>query len=288
MDNNKNSCQAFCLPMLTQGEYIPSIIKTAGQLILGNGNEIRCDRTRMVEKKINADKNGHRDEKTKIIKEKGENIKLLQDKNDSLLLKTSDQAGKIIQLEVVNTEKDREIEEMKNARKIKDREIEEMKNARKIKDREIEEIKKKYEEILKRKEEDYNRENNNLSEKNGNLENQNIELEMEKEMLKKEIENKPNNHVITQRFNTLESMSVKQSKRLHHIETVLENNSPTITNATNIQINQTKSKGAIDTKKSVYNTKQPTPRLENRRRRDFSPRKPKTTIKLKSVQKKKK
>lgn len=72
--------------------------------------DLEIDSIRHIEvlkMKINVDEKSHQNEKDEIRKESGATIKSLQDENNSLTIKTRDQADKVRQLENANTKKER-------------------------------------------------------------------------------------------------------------------------------------------------------------------------------------
>ncbi|VDI47346.1 Hypothetical predicted protein, partial [Mytilus galloprovincialis] len=79
-----------------------------------NKDDLEIDSIRRcLQMKIKIDDGGHKNEKDQIRKESRTKIKSLQDENNSLTIKTRDQADKMRQLENANTKKEREIEKMK-------------------------------------------------------------------------------------------------------------------------------------------------------------------------------
>lgn len=232
--------------------------------------DLEIDSIRHIEvlkMKINVDEKSHQNEKDEIRKESGATIKSLQDENNSLTIKTRDQADKVRQLENANTKKEREIEKMKN---IKD-------------------------EILSKEKEKYDRMKKKLIEKICNLETQiqqtketnneqkeeierlkNELIKVEHELLKMKIDKKCEEKAVQQQIKSLETkLEKRDAEMLIKIESGFEkqvkalldqfktdlgnNDKTTIKNTGNIQIIQNNGNGAQHTNRQTYPIKKVIP-----------------------------
>lgn len=140
-------------------------------------------------------------EKDQIRKESRTKIKSLQDENNSLTIKTRDQADKMRQLEKANTKKEREIEKMKNSEDAAKNEYERMENKK------IEKMLYLETQIQQTKET-----NNEQKEEIERLKNELTKVE--KELLKMKIDKRYEEQAVQQQIKSLETNLVKRDAEM--------------------------------------------------------------------------
>ncbi|VDI47348.1 Hypothetical predicted protein [Mytilus galloprovincialis] len=254
-------------------------VSNTDQFTIEYDNDVDLDKVSMRQlevyaMKIKVDEKSHQEEKNQIMKQSGEKIRLLEDKNDFLKIKTEDQADKIKQLDNANAKKDREILKLKNREdelsgKIFELEAKILQTKETTDEQKLEierlkcelgKVEKEIKQIRTQKESDEksvkeqiqnlaNKQEKRDAEWRSKIEERDAEMQRKNEKRDAEMENK------------FELLMEKQTKALlHQMQTSSENNDKTtINNTGNIQINQTNSNGAQNTSRQTYPIKTVTP-----------------------------
>ncbi|XP_071173972.1 uncharacterized protein [Mytilus edulis] len=262
MDDKNNFSLTF--PFQKQRKRMSCNVSNKDRLTMEYDNEVDLDKVSMrqlevLAMKINVDEKTHQIEKNQILEQSGEKIRLLEDENDFLKIKTEDQADKIKQLDNANTKKDREIQKLKNREdelsgKIVELEAQILQTKETIDEQKLEierlkcelgRVEKEIKQIRTQKESDEksvkeqiqnlaNKQEKRDAEWQSKIEERDAEMQRRNEKRDAEMENK------------FELLMEKQTKALlHQMQKSSENNDKTtINNTGNIQINQTKSNGA--------------------------------------------
>lgn len=258
-------------------------VSNKDQFTIEYDNEVDLDKVSMrqlevLELKINVDEKSHQDEKNQILEKSGEKIRLLEDENDFLKIKTEDQADKIKQLDNANTKKDREIQKLKNREdelsgKIFELEAQILQTRETTDEQKLEidrlkcelgKVEKELKQIRTQKESDERSVQEQLQNLDTKLEKRDAEWQSKIEERDAEMQ-KRNEKRDAEMQNKFESVMEKQIKALvDQMKTSSENNDKTtINNTGNIQINQTNSNGAQNTSRQTYPIKTVTPVFED-------------------------
>ncbi|XP_052062659.1 interaptin-like [Mytilus californianus] len=290
MDDKKNFSLTF--PFQKQRKGRSCNVFNKNQLNFEYDNEVDLDRVSMrqlevLEMKINVDEKSHQDEKNQILEKSGEKIKLLEDENDSLKIKTQDQADKIKQLDNANTKKDREIQKLRNRedelsekiseletqiQQTKETTIEQKSEIERLKS-ELFKVENELQQLRIKKESDEKSVQEQIQNLETKLEKRDAEMQSKIEKRDAEMQSK-NEKRDAEMQSKFESVVEKQLKALiDQMKTGSGNNDKTtINNTGNIQINQTNSNGAQHTHRQMYPMKKVTPVFEDGRSHENSSR----------------
>ncbi|XP_071173970.1 uncharacterized protein PF3D7_1120000-like [Mytilus edulis] len=231
-----------------------------------NKDDLEIDSIRhidVLQMKIKIDDETHQNEKDQIHKESRTKIKSLQDDNNSLTIKTNDQADKMRQLENANTKKEREIEKMKNSVDAAKNKYERMENKLIEKIANLETQIQQTKETNNEQKEEIERLTNELSKVEYDLMKMKIDKRCEEQAVQQQIKSLETNleKRDAEMLIKIESGIKEQFKSLlTQVKTVTENNDKTtINNTGNVQINQTNSNGALHTQRQILPMKKVAP-----------------------------